>query len=376
MKNSNEPIRILHVFSRLNRGGAETMIMNIYRNINRDKMQFDFLCLTPDNYDYLEEIESLGGRIFSLNIDFKQRPFLCMAQILKIMRSSGPFTAVHAHSLPSVILTISRFAGIKKRISHAHSTFSEKKMNFFRKIYKGFARILLWINATELVACSKDAGVYFYGRRFNNSYKCKIIPNAIDLKPYMNLNKEDIEIKKNELGISPNSVIIGHIGSFRLVKNHAFLINLAAYFKKNKIDFKMILVGQGELFNEIKNKIKINGLEDVIMMLGTRSDIPSLLNMFDVLLLPSIFEGIPVTVIEAQAACTPCLLSDNITREVDMGIGLVEYLGLNMDLEQWFEKIIKLKNKSIDCNNVFKCIYNKGYDVKRNVKLIYELYGI
>lgn len=375
MRNRSYPIRILHVFSTLNRGGAETMIMNIYRNIDREKVQFDFLCLTNGIYDYSEEIINLGGRVFILNNDLRERPLLGMVQIVKIIKQSGPFTAVHSHSLPALVLLLSRLARVKKRISHVHSTNTEKEKNLSRKFYMIISKILIWLNATNLIACSQDAGVYFYGEKFKNDERCEVILNAIDLNLYRDLKKDDAKMMKKELGIPIDSIVIGHIGSYRRVKNHDFLINLASYLNKNKIKFIMVFVGQGELFDEVKNKVIFNALGKNVLMLGVRSDIPSLLNMFDVLLLPSLFEGIPVTIIEAQAACTRSILSNNVTREVDIGAGLVEYIGIDEGYDKWMEKITSPANVVKEKTDIIKMIRDKGYDVKKNVNNLYNLYG-
>lgn len=376
MKNKSYPIRVLHVFSTLNRGGAETMIMNIYRNIDKEKIQFDFLCLTNGVFDYSEEIINLGGRVFILNSDFTERPVLNMVQIVRIIKQSGPFAAVHSHSLPSLILLLSYLVGVKKRISHVHSTNTEKKTNLSRKIYMSISRILLWLNATNLVACSQDAGVYFYGKKFKNDKRCEVIPNAIDLSFYKDLNKDDAKMLKKELGIPMDSIAIGHIGSYRRVKNHDFLVNLASYLNKNKIKFSMVFVGQGELFDEVKNKVIFNGLEKNVLMLGVRSDIPSLLNMFDVLLLPSLFEGIPVTIIEAQAACTRSILSKNITEEVNICKGLVEYIGIDEGYDKWMNSIISNTKIVEERTDIIKIISDRGYDVKKSVNNFYNLYAL
>ncbi|NHC43620.1 glycosyltransferase family 1 protein [Bacillus sp. MM2020_1] len=375
MNNKNYPPRVLHVFSKLNRGGAESMIMNLYRNIDRDKIQFDFLCLSPGEFDFTNEIRSLGGRIFTVNTSVKKSPLVSILKIVEIIKKSGPFVAVHAHSLPSLIVTISRLLGINRRISHVHSTYSEKKMNLFRKTYMGISRKLIWINATNLAACSQAAGIYFYGKGFEQSVKCNVIPNAIDIRPYLNLNKEDLkEIK--ELGISENTIVLGHIGSYRPVKNHDFLIKFASFLKNNNVEFKMLLVGNGNLFKEIKNSVRENDLENEVLLLGIRSDVPALLNLFDVLLMPSLFEGIPVTVVEAQAAGTPCVISNNITREVDMGCGLVEYVNIKDDYNVWLNSMKQSLNKKIDKKTIFECINKRGYDVSDSKKIIYKLYNL
>lgn len=370
------PIRILHVFSKLNRGGAETMIMNIYRNINRNEIQFDFLCLSSGEFDYVEEIKNLGGRIYILDTDFAKNPLINTFRIIKIIKKFGPFIAIHAHSLPSFILTLARFMGIRKRISHVHSTYTEKKISFIRKFYMWISRKMLCINATDLVACSNDAGRYFYGERFDINKKGLVIQNAIDITKYKDSNKNYIKELKKEFGISEKMLIIGHIGSYRPVKNHDFLIRLANYIKQRNIKFKMILVGNGSLFNEIKNKVSLFDLDNNVLLLGMRTDIPELLNLFDVLLMPSFFEGIPVTVVEAQAACTPCIISDTITREVDMECGLVDYINLNDDYEIWLNKIIQAKDKNANLDFVFRNIYDKGYDVENSIDLFYKLYRL
>lgn len=371
------PIRVLHVVGGMIRGGAETMVMNLYRKIDRDKIQFDFLCMIPGEHHYDQEIRQLGGRIIYINPPRKVGVIRHIWEIITVIHKYGPYAAVHAHTLfhGGIVAFAAFLAGVSKRICHSHSTNNERANKLSRKIYFQIMRLMIRTFCTDMLACGNDAGTYLFGKDAVESGKVTIIPNAIDLKKYETLTDDDALDLRNLLGLPEDALIIGHVGNFRKAKNHEFFIPLMQHVKSNSLNMRLILVGDGELRESIQKIVEDNGLNEYIRFLGVREDIPELMNMFDVFVMPSLYEGLPVSLIEAQAAGTPCVVSDSITREADMGLNLVEFLSLDTPIEIWVRKIIeKAKKKCRDINKIREIYRKKRYDVEETVKEIMEIY--
>lgn len=373
------PSRVLHVLGGMDRGGAETMIMNYYRNIDRSIMQFDFLCMSDGEHHYDEEIRQLGGKIIHIRGAKEAGALGNIRDIKNAIQDYGPFAAVHAHTLhhAGLVLLAARFAGIKRRISHAHSTSSHNENKLYRKIYFGIMRWLIQKNATKLLACGEAAGRYLYGDKKYDDGEVIILPLALDLSLYRNLTYKDKIKKREELSIQEDTTVIGHVGRFAEPKNHMFFIPLVQELVRRTMDFKLVLVGDGLLRKEFEREVIDKGLEDQIMMLGIRSDIPELMNMFDVFVLPSLYEGLPVVLIEAQAAGLPCLISDTITTEVDMGLELVRHMSLDASFEEWSDSIKLLVDIARPNHEARELAFTtKGYDIRNSVNMLYELYEI
>lgn len=374
-----KPARVLHVVGGMNRGGAETMIMNYYRNIDRGKLQFDFLCMSDGEHHYDEEIRALGGRIIHIPPPKKVGLFAHLKDMVRAMKQYGPFVAVHAHTLhhAGLVLLASRLAGIRNRVAHSHNTSTEEDGKLYRRVYFCLMKLLIQKEATRLLACGEAAGRYLFGDRSYDMGRVKVLPLALDLRLYEHLSYEDRMVKRKELSLGEESLIIGHVGRFERPKNHVFFIPLMMYMRDLGIDCKLLLVGDGSLRRDFEREIIKNGLVDHVRLLGVRSDIPELMNMFDVFVLPSLYEGLPVVSIEAQAAGVSCVLSDTITKEVDMGLGLVHFMSLDVPVEEWAQLIVSLREvKRPDYSVRREALTNRGYNIRDNVDMLYEIYGI
>ncbi len=333
-----QPIRILQIVPNMHAAGLETLIMNLYRNIDRTKIQFDFLVHYTEKCFYDDEIESMGGHIYRLS--FRED-----GNIIKYLKDLNAFfkthkyQIVHGHMASTAFfyLKYAKKYGVPIRILHSHNTSTERT-------FKGFVKHQLLklstIYANYYFACGKLAGEYLYGNK-----KFEIVHNAIDLNKF----KKDNSIRckmRNEYNIS-NDFIIGHIGRFNTQKNHRFLINMFEQFHKENTSSKLILVGEGELEKEIKHLVEEKGLSDSVMFLGVIKDTNAIYNMIDVFALPSLFEGLPVVGVESQATECITLMSDKITDEVKL-TNYVEFLPIDGkdSIDQWCRK---LKEYSI-CN--------------------------
>ncbi|HDR7894655.1 MULTISPECIES: glycosyltransferase family 1 protein [Bacillus] len=373
-----KPIRVLQVAGKMRSGGAEAMIMNIYRNIDDKYVQFDFVSFDEEEGYYDKEIKKLGGRIFYIPSPEKIGVLQFISNLVRLLKKEGPFDIVHAHTLYNIglVLLAARLAGIKKRIAHSHSTKASVKQNLLHKIYQVIMGKLINLNATEFIACGTEAGEFLYGKsKFKK--RGKVLPNAIDVFPY--LNKENLESENlyREHKIRENTFIMGQVGTLNEIKNHDFTISICKRMKEKGIEFRMLFVGDGELNNVLRKRVDQEGLQNQIIFLGLRADIPNLMNLFDVLIMPSIFEGLPVTLIEAQAAGTPCVVSNVITIEADLGLGLIKYMDLNVGVDRWIDELQKMRNNKLkNSDEIMLAFEQKEYDIKSNIENLMRVYHI
>lgn len=313
------PMRVLQVVGRMDRAGAETMLMNYYRAIDRTRYQFDFLVFTGDRCDYDDEIESLGGRLVRIEAGGWLTRTLSMFRLMR----SGEWAAVHSHTNFSNMFPLfaAWAAGIPVRISHAHVT-EYLGNSFVKRAYQAVAARVIRRFATERAACGQVAGQLLY--RPEDSVT--IIPNAVSPETFM-LDRQGTTARvRQALGIPKDCRIILQVGRLDPVKNQRFTLEVARKLRLSDPNFVMLLVGRGTLEAELKRDIEVGGLEANVRLLGIREDIPELLNAADLFILPSLVEGFPVVLVEAQAAGVPCLVSDRVSAEVDLGLGLIRFL--------------------------------------------------
>lgn len=366
-----EKEKVLHIVKVMDRGGAETMIMNIYRNIDREKIQFDFLCLSSANGSYEKEILKLGGNIYKLPDPKEQGRLRNFYNIYKLMKKNGPYNAVHTHIMfyNGFINFIAYIAKIKTRISHSHSSSDIKKENILRKIYIKCSRFLINTFSNVKIACGEEAGIYLYGKR----KKFIILKNGIDLEKYEKVTKEEVERLKLELVIQSDELIIGNVGRFEKVKNQEYFIDLAKTMKSLNMKFKIVLVGNGSSWNNIVNLVEASNLKEYFVMPGLRTDIPTFMKMFDIFLMPSLYEGFPLTVVEALAGDNICYLSNNIPKETKIIDSRVHFFDLNEEKEELINNIKdNLKNKTEI--NVKEELTKQGFSIKDMTKRISEIY--
>lgn len=352
------PIRVLHAVVNMNRGGAETLLMNLYRNIDRTKIQFDFLTCKEGVFD--QEIMNLGGMVHRIPYvtDVGHKGYI--RELNKFFRANNQYKIIHSHmdKMSGIVLRIAKENNVPARIVHSHSTSSEG--NSLAKLYKWYIGKEISISATHYLACSEKAAQWLFKANENDT---RILKNGIEPETYKYspiLRKQ----VREELKLDDSACLIGHIGRFNFPKNHAFLLETFSKIAEKNKHAHLLLVGDGLLRKDLEKKVNKLNLSKRVIFTGVRSDIPRLLQGMDLFVFPSLYEGLPVTLIEAQGAGIPCIISDVITKEVDMGLGLVNFLPLNVK-EQWIEKITMQINFPLHRNfDSASALIARGYDIK------------
>lgn len=358
-----EPIRVLHVVTYMGRGGLETMLMNYYRQIDRSKIQFDFLVHREFEADYDREILSLGGKIFRLP---QLNPFskTYFKQLNDFFSEHKEYKIVHSHldCMAGIPLKAAMKQDVPIRIAHAHSSSQTKDKKYLLKLI--FKRQITKY-ATNLFACGDLAGLWMF-----NSTNFEVLNNAIDTKKYL----YNLQIKmrvRDILKINEDTVVVGHVGRFEEPKNHKFLLRIFSEIQKLESNAVLLLVGDGKLRGEIENLARDLDLDDKIIFTGVRSDVNELLQAMDVFVFPSIYEGLPVSLIEAQAAGLPCLISDRVPFECKK-TDLVYQMELAENVEIWAKKVMELSR--VERKNTYEDIKKSGFDIMENARWLQEYY--
>ena len=367
--------RILHIVGTMDRAGAETMVMNLYRAIDKTQYQFDFVYFTEKPCAYDDEILELGGRIFRMPDKYSKNTISRTFKLYQLIKKQNPFYAIHCHQLlaNAFHLIAAYFSGVPKRLAHAHSTRDFSKKNMVRSIYQSFSKKIIALLATDFIACGLQPGTYLFPSVKNVVF----IPNAIDVVKFLKTDnyKKNIDFFQSNK-ITKDTIIFSQVGRFMPVKNHEFSINYAFFLKNKGIDFHMFFVGSGYLEDETKKMVVAKDLTNYITFLGVREDIDTILANSDILLMPSIYEGFPVILVESQTAGTPALISGGIAPEVDLGLNLVTFCDLNESFEKWFDLTTEiLKNPLPNQKKRNKVIGERGFDINISVKLLEEIYN-
>ncbi len=365
----SNPIRVLQVLAGMNRGGAETFIMNVYRNIDRTKMQFDFVLFRKEECDYNEEIRKLGGKIYWIPRYNGRNHFNYKKAWHTFFKEHPEYKIIHGHvrSTASIYLKIANKHSLTT-IAHSHSTSSRGSRA--EQLFKNIIQFPIRYTADNLFSCSDEAGEWLFGTRSIKKENYRIVKNAIDTEEFKYNMIRRNEIRK-QLAIQ-DKFVIGHIGTFTTPKNHTFLIDIFEAVYKQNCEAVLLLVGDGALRSSIEKKIEELGLSDAVKLIGIRSDIPDLVQAMDVFVFPSLFEGLPVTVIEAQASGLPCIISDTITTEVKI-TNSIKSLPLKEKPDFWSHEILNI-DKNLIRYSQYKLISDNGYDIREVANWLQNFY--
>lgn len=339
------------------------MLMNYYRNIDRDKIQFDFLTHRPERSDYDDEIESLGGKMYYAPRLYPQNYIAYFRYMKQFFRNHPEYKIVHSHIGPMSFLPLlaAKKANIPIRIAHSHNTSIEKD---FKYILKQVFRLGLPYIANQYYSCGEEAGRFLFGKR-----KFVFIPNSIDSSNFI-YNEQIRKIKRKELGIT-DEYVVGHVGRFSYQKNHKMLINIFEKVLEKNQDSFLLLVGVGEKEQETRSQVKDAGMEEKVKFLGNRSDVNELYQAMDVFVMPSYFEGLPVVGVEAQFAGLPCVFSDKVPIEVKL-TDAVDFISLKETPKKWAQIVCKYSVH--DRNEVACSLCSSAFEIKNSAQLLVDEY--
>lgn len=358
-------IRILQIGMTDNWGGIETFLINYYRNIDKAKIQFDFINIYDNKLCFEDEITNMGGKIFKISSYYKH-PLKYISELKKIINDNN-YQIIHCNMNSAVMiypLIAAKLSKAKITIAHSHNASSDK--GIIKALLHNINKQFIPLFANRFFACSNKAGKWFYSKKVMNSEKYYVINNAIDVEKFK-FNTKIRNKKRKELGLEKDTIVVGHVGRFNKQKNHKFLIEIfnRAYQENNKL--RLILIGIGPLMEEIKEKINSLSLSNVVLFLEQRNDVNELMQVMDIFILPSLYEGLPLVGVEAQVSGLKCLFSSSITSEVKL-LNTTDYIDLN-NLNEWVNKIIELK--SFDRNN----LNIDNFDIKIQAENIIKLYS-
>lgn len=366
MKNKQRgQIRILHVLNSLNRGGAETMLMNYYRNIDRSQFQFDFVVHEQNPGTYANEVKKLGGNIYYVP-KFKGYNILtCIYAWQRIFRDAKDDHIVQGHmpSTAGLYLILARLNG-RLAVVHAHSDDRTNEDSIGRRIVRKILYQLTRQVAQRFYGCSKRAGKARYGKVIVESESFALWRNAIDYERFA-FRQATRNALRSKLGVSASTFVVGHVGRFTWAKNHDFLIQLFAEFHKYHPDSRLLLVGDGELHKKIEKQLHVLGINESAIMTGAVDNVEDYMAAMDVFVFPSHYEGLPTVNVEAQINGLRCLISDSVTKEVCISSEQVKFLSL-ADKNAWLTELEK--NITIIRHSSPIALQNREYDIVSSVK--------
>lgn len=360
----NKPIRVLQMTASLYHGGSQNMIVNLYKEIDRSKVQFDFIVDHPELNDLQPVVEELGAKIYTMP-KFKGTNILEVKNAWNVFFKQHPeYKIIHSHSrsYASIYLKIAKKYGLKT-IIHSHNTSNGEGL---KARIKDLFQYNLKNISDYFFACSLNAGEWLFGEDIVKSDKFFILNNAIDTNKFK-FNQKTREQYRKQLGLVNNKIYI-QVGEFNEQKNHKFAIELFKQIIIKEPNAKLLLVGTGEKLEEIKRLVNKHNLNDNIEFLGRRDDVNNLLMASDIYLMPSNFEGLSVAAIEAQASGIKCLLSDKVSKDVNITNNCIF---IPLEIDRWLNVCTDSKNNRVDTSNE---IIKMGYDVNITARWLEDFY--
>lgn len=357
-------IRVLQVIGSLNSGGSQSLMMNIYKHIDRTKIQFDFVIDRPNETFYANEIEKLGGKIYILPQYKLYNHFSYKKEWNKFFKEHPEYKIVHGHvrSTASIYLKIAKKYGLKT-IAHSHSTSSGKGI---KAIVKNILQKKIRKVADYFMGCSKEANIWLFGKKIANSNNCVILKNGIDIEKFKYNPKIREEMRK-KLKINDNDILIGHIARFVKSKNHFFTLEVFKKIYNLNSNYKLLLIGDGELKERIIEKYRNNEFIQNVIIIDVVPNVNEYMQATDIVILPSLYEGLGIVLVEAQVSGNKCLASNSVPKEAKITDN-IKFLELNNDI--WVNEVLKIGNDyDRQCE-----ILDKSYDIKHSTRILTELY--
>lgn len=355
-------IKVMHCLGQLNTGGAETLVMNIYRHIERYKFQFDFLLFNDKKGYYDDEAKSLGANLYYTSSMGQTSISKYIKSIIKILKNQN-IDIIHSHMdwQGGFIVYAAYKAGIKKRIVHSHANQEMFKTSLLHRLLITINKYLIKRYATDCIACSQEAGESLFRQPF------EVLINGIDIERFLNPNQEIINQLKQELNIQDTDIILGNVGSLSENKNQQFLIHILSKLDKK---YKLVLVGEGSMKDKLEQFSKELNVKDRVIFAGVRKEIPEIMQLFNIFLFPSKKEGLGIVAIEAQVSGVSCIVSESIPKQVDVEQGLIKRKPLIVN--EWVDSIINIDKNKININK--QKIIDSQFNIKKSCKKLADIY--
>ncbi len=368
-----KPRRVLHVVRGMVRAGVETWLMHVLRRIDSRRVQMDFLVQTNQPCDYDAEIQARGSRLlrsiappYSPEYARRMCALFSAGQVYDVVHS-------HVHHFSGYILWLARISKVPVRVAHSHSDTSrqDSQAGWVRSRYLRRSKRWIQRNATHLVAASQVAGTALFGPEWGDNTRRRLLHCGIDLNPFRCLRGR--QAARSALGIGEHEFVIGHTGRFAAPKNHSFLLEIAAAAALRKPETRLLLIGDGPARGSIEERASALGIASRTIFAGVRPDVPDFLAAMDVFVFPSLWEGLPLTVIEAQAAGLPCVVSDVISEEADVAPGLTTRLPVGAGAGAWAREALRA-TAEISAADGLRAVEDSSFNIERSVEQLYALY--
>lgn len=374
LRSNTAPIRVLHVIGKMNRGGIETWLMEVLRSTDRAHMQIDFLVHTDQPCIFDDEIRALGSRI--IHCPYHQQPLAYARHFKHILRTYGPYDVVHSHVFrySGFVMRLAAQAGVPIRIVHSHTAPVQARLNLARRLYMRLMDRQISRYATLGLAASRKAAAALFGPDWQQDARWQVLYCGIDLTPFgQAVDRADI---RAQLNIAEDAFVIGHVGRFVEVKNHGFLVDIATELAQHLPNTHLLLIGDGPLRPAIEEKIAQLGLS-ARATVGPQPEIsPLMVGAMDVFVLPSLYEGLPISGIEAQAAGLPIVLSDVVTDELDEVKPLLQRVSLTQPAAVWASSVLKARQLSPAINrpHVLSLLEQGRFNIHTTVRQLRTMY--
>lgn len=371
------PRHILHVVGGMNRAGTETWLMHLLRNIDREKYKMDFLVQTDEPCDYDDEIRELGSSI--IVCPYPRQPLKYAREFRKILSQYDPYDVVHSHvhHFSGWVLRQAQIGGIPIRIAHSHNDkrIDSQQASVSRRSYLYGMKALMNRYATHKIAVSKRAAASLFGENWENDPRCQVVYLGIDLSVFSRCNPNPA--LRREFGIPQDSFVIGHVGRFVDQKNHTFLIDIFVEIIKKQPESYLLLVGDGPLRPDIEQKVSRLGLSGNVIFAGIRPDVPELmLNVMDIFLFPSLYEGLGIVLIEAQSSGLSCVYSDVVPEEARIVPKLVSIHSLDETSNVWADTVLRnyLREPIMPQSEALRYVEKSQFSVHKSISSISSIY--
>ena len=369
----SRPLRVLHVVGQMERGGIETWLMHVLRGLDRNRIASDIIANIEEPGYYDDEARALGVSVMSCIHHTK--PWLYAPNFLSVLRRAGPYDIVHSHvhHFSGITLSLARLAGVPVRIAHSHNTSSGNvDPSAMRHAYERVASALIRRYATAGFAVSAPAAAALFGRHWRRDPRWHLLHLGIDLAPYR--NGRDTAHLRAALGIPLEAPLLGHVGRFAPQKNHDFLIDIFAQVVQRRPEARLLLVGDGELRATIAQKANDLGLSEQVIFAGARSDVPDLLRAMDVFILPSLYEGLGLVLIEAQTAGRPVVVSASVPEEGLILADSIDVLPLSEPAARWAEAVLDKFAYKSDPETAIEAMRESPFNIEKGRQELTRIY--